>query len=75
MSPTMKTVRWFALVVIGNLAAALPASMALSATASATPSENTDAVVISQSTVDGVDYIEPAGAPLAVDVPDPGCGS
>jgi quercetin dioxygenase-like cupin family protein len=146
----MKTVRWFALVVIGNLAAALPASMALSATASATPSENTDAVIISQSTVDGVDYItreitiqpggstgwhyhdgrvfgvvregtltrtmpdcsvvvspegsavtedsgpnhvhvgrnlgpeplklwidyiEPAGAPLAVDVPDPGCGS
>ncbi|MCW2563583.1 MAG: cupin protein [Mycobacterium sp.] len=146
----MKTVRWFALVAIGNLAAALPASMALSATASATPSENTDAIVISQSTVDGVDYItreitiqpggstgwhyhdgrvfgviregtltrtmadcsvvvspagsavvedrgpdhvhigrnlgpepltmwidyiEPAGAPLAVDVPDPGCGS
>jgi quercetin dioxygenase-like cupin family protein len=146
----MKTVRWFALVVIGNLAAALPASMGLSATASATPSENTDAVVISQSTVDGVDYItreitiqpggstgwhyhdgrvfgvvregtltrtmadcsvvvspegsavtedsgpnhvhigrnlgpepvklwidyiEPAGTPLAVDVPDPGCGS
>ncbi|MDT7796096.1 MAG: hypothetical protein QOD59_5537 [Mycobacterium sp.] len=145
----MKTVRWFALVAIGNLAAALPASMALSATASATPSENTDAIVISQSTVDGVDYItreitiqpggstgwhyhdgrvfgviregtltrtmadcsvvvspagsavvedrgpdhvhigrnlgpeplkmwidyiEPAGAPLAVDVPDPGCG-
>jgi len=57
MSPTMKTVRWFALVVIGNLAAALPASMALSATASATPSENTNAVVVSQSTVDGVDYI------------------
>ena len=53
----MKTVRWFALVVIGNLAAALPASMALSATASATPSESTDAIVISQSTVDGVDYI------------------
>jgi quercetin dioxygenase-like cupin family protein len=146
----MKTVRWFALVVIGNLAAVLPASMALSATASATPSENTDAVVISQSTVNGVDYItreitiqpggstgwhyhdgrvfgvvregtltrtmadcsvvvspvgsavtedsgpkhvhigrnlgpeplklwidyiEPAGTPLAVDVPDPGCGS
>ena len=145
----MKTVRWFALAVIGNLAAAMPASMALSATASATPSENTDAVVISQSTVDGVDYItreitiqpggstgwhyhdgrvfgvvregtltrtmadcsvvvspegsavtedsgpnhvhigrnlgpeplklwidyiEPAGTPLAVDVPDPGCG-
>ncbi|MDT7731509.1 MAG: hypothetical protein QOK45_1762, partial [Mycobacterium sp.] len=22
-----------------------------------------------------IDYIEPAGAPLAVDVPDPGCGS
>ena len=53
----MKTVRWFALVFVGNLAAALAASMVLSATASATPSENTDAVVISQSTVDGVDYI------------------
>ena len=146
----MKTVRWFALAVIGNLAAALPASMALSATANATPAENTDAVVISQATVNGVDYItreitiqpggstgwhyhdgrvfgvvregtltrtmadcsvvvspegsavtedsgpnhvhigrnlgpepvklwidyiEPAGTPLAVDVPDPGCGS
>jgi quercetin dioxygenase-like cupin family protein len=146
----MKTVRWFALAVIGNLAAALPASMALSATAYATPAENTDAVVISQATVNGVDYItreitiqpggstgwhyhdgrvfgvvregtltrtmadcsvvvspegsavtedsgpnhvhigrnlgpeplklwidyiEPAGTPLAVDVPDPGCGS
>ena len=141
----MKTVRWFALVAIGNLAVAT----ALSATASATPSENADSVVISQSTVDGVDYItkeiiiqpggstgwhyhdgrvfgvvkegtltrtmgdcsvvvspagsavteergpnhvhigrnlgpeplklwvdyiEPAGAPLSVDVPDPGCG-
>src|SRR5712675_483831 len=146
----MKTVRWFALAVIGNLAAALPASMALSATAYATPAENTDAVVISQATVNGVDYItreitiqpggstgwhypdarvfgvvregtltramadctdvvspagsavtedsgpnhvhigrnlgpvplelwidyiEPAGSPLSVDVPDPGCGS
>ena len=49
----MKTVRWFALVVMGNLAA----STALSATASATPPENADVAVISQSTVDGVDYI------------------
>src|ERR1700756_1061355 len=53
----MKSVRWFALVAIGNLAAALAGSTALSATASATPSENADSVVISQSTVDGVDYI------------------
>ena len=53
----MKTVRWFALVVAGNLAAIVPASTVLSATASATPPENADAVVISQATVDGVDYI------------------
>src|SRR6201993_2022251 len=53
----MKTVRWFALVFVGNLAAALASSPALSATASATPAENTDAVVISQSTVDGVDDV------------------
>jgi mannose-6-phosphate isomerase-like protein (cupin superfamily) len=141
----MKTVRWFALAA----AATVPASMFSPATAFATPSINTEAVVISQSTVDGVDYItreitiqpggstgwhyhdgrvfgvvragtltrtmadcsevvspvgspvtedsgpdhvhvgrnlgpeplvlwidyiEPAGAPLSVDVPDPGCG-
>ena len=146
----MKTVRWFALFVVGNLAATAPTSTVLSATAYATPSESADAVIISQATVDGVDYItreitiqpggstgwhyhdgrvfgvvregtltrtmadcsvvvspegsavtedsgsnhvhigrnlgpeplklwidyiEPAGAPLAVDVPDPGCGS
>lgn len=53
----MKTVRWFALVVVGNLAAALPASTALSATVFATPGVNIDAVTISQATVDGVDYI------------------
>src|SRR5258707_11270047 len=53
----MKTVRWFALAVVGNLAATVPASMVLSAAASATPSENADPVVISQATVDGVDYI------------------
>ncbi|MDT5208935.1 MAG: hypothetical protein QOF67_1350 [Mycobacterium sp.] len=53
----MKTVRWFALVFVGNLAAALAASTTLSATAAATPSENADAVVIAQSTVDGVDYV------------------
>jgi quercetin dioxygenase-like cupin family protein len=141
----MKTVRWFALLIT----ATVPVSTALSATAAATPSENADAVIISQATVDGVDYItreitiqpggstgwhyhdgrvfgvvregtltrtmkdcsvvvspegsavtedsgadhthigrnlgpgplvlwvdyiEPAGTPLAVDVPDPGCG-
>ena len=48
----MKTVRWFALLA----AATVPASTALSATALATPSENADVVVISQATVDGVDY-------------------
>jgi quercetin dioxygenase-like cupin family protein len=53
----MKTVRWFALVVVGNLAATLLGSTALSVTASATPSENADPVVISQASVDGVDYI------------------
>jgi quercetin dioxygenase-like cupin family protein len=53
----MKTVRWFALVVVGNLAAALPASTALSATAFATAPIGTEAVTISQATVDGVDYI------------------
>jgi quercetin dioxygenase-like cupin family protein len=142
----MKTVRWFALVA----AATVPASTVLSAPASATPGVNIDAVVISQGTVNGVDYItkeitiqpggstgwhyhdgrvfgvvregtltrtmgdctdvvdptgagvtegigpghvhdgrnlgpvpvvlwvdyiQPAGAPLSVDVPDPGCGS
>jgi quercetin dioxygenase-like cupin family protein len=141
----MKTVRWFALVA----AATVPISTVLMPAASATPSENADAVIISQATVDGmdyitrritiqpggstgwhyhdgrvfgvikegtltrtmadcsvvvspegsavtedsgpdhthigrnlgpdplvmwVDYIEPAGTPLAVDVPDPGCG-
>lgn len=146
MSPTMKTVRWFALLA----AATVPASMVLPATAFATPGVNIDAATISQSTVDGVDYItreitiqpggstgwhyhdarvfgvvregtltrtmadctdvvspagsavtedsgpnhvhigrnlgpvplvlwidyiEPAGSPLSVDVPDPGCGS
>ena len=145
----MKTVRWFALIVAGNLAATAPASTVLSPTAFATPPENADAVIMSQATVDGVDYItreitiqpggstgwhyhdgrvfgvvregtltrtmadcsvvvsptgsavtedsgadhvhvgrnlgpeplvlwvdyiEPAGAPLSVDVPDPGCG-
>ena len=53
----MKTVRWFALVVVGNLAAALPASTALSATAFATAPIGTEAATISQATVDGVDYI------------------
>ena len=49
----MKTVRWFALVAT----AIVPASTVLSTTASATPGVNIDAVVISQATVNGMDYI------------------
>jgi quercetin dioxygenase-like cupin family protein len=49
----MKTVRWFALLA----AATVPASTALSAPALATPGVNIDAVVISQATVNGVDYV------------------
>ena len=49
----MKTVRWFALVA----AATLPVSAGLLPTASATPSESADAVIISQATVNGMDYI------------------
>src|SRR6476620_5073034 len=49
----MKTVRWFALVAT----AIVPASTVLPATASATPGVNIDAVVISQATVNGIDYI------------------
>jgi quercetin dioxygenase-like cupin family protein len=49
----MKTVRWFALLAT----ATVPVSTVLSPTASATPSENADAVIISQATVDGVNYI------------------
>ena len=49
----MKTVRWFALLA----AATVPASTVLSPTAFDTPPENADAVIMSQATVDGVDYI------------------
>jgi quercetin dioxygenase-like cupin family protein len=49
----MKTVRWFALFA----AVTVPASTVLSPTAFATPGVSIDAVVISQATVDGVDYI------------------
>jgi quercetin dioxygenase-like cupin family protein len=49
----MKTVRWFALVA----SATVPVSVMLSPTAFATPAENADAVIISQSTVNGIDYI------------------
>jgi quercetin dioxygenase-like cupin family protein len=49
----MKRVRWFALLIT----ATVPVSTALPPTASATPPENANAVVISQATVDGVDYI------------------
>jgi quercetin dioxygenase-like cupin family protein len=49
----MKTVRWFALAA----AATVPASILAPATAFATPSVGTDAVTISRSTVDGIDYI------------------
>jgi quercetin dioxygenase-like cupin family protein len=49
----MKRVRWFALLA----AASVPASTVLSAPAVATPGVNIDAVIISQATVNGVDYI------------------
>src|SRR2546427_590136 len=49
----MKTVRWFALLAT----AIVPASLVLSATASATAPVMADAVTISQSTVNGIDYI------------------
>jgi quercetin dioxygenase-like cupin family protein len=49
----MKTVRWFALLAT----ATAPVSTALVAPASATPGVNIDAVIISQATVNGVDYI------------------
>jgi len=49
----MKTVRWFALVA----AATVSVWTVLIPTASATPSENADAVIISQATVNGIDYI------------------
>ena len=49
----MKTVRWFALLIT----ATVPVSTALSPAAAVTPSENDDAVIVSQATVDGVDYI------------------
>ena len=49
----MKTVRWFALAAT----AITPVATVMSATASATTPVLTDAVTISQATVDGVDYI------------------
>jgi quercetin dioxygenase-like cupin family protein len=49
----MKTVRWFAL--LGTATAA--ASTVLCAPASATPGVGIDSVTLSQSTVNGVDYI------------------
>jgi len=49
----MKTVRWFALLIT----AIVPVWTALSPAAAATPSENADAVIVSQATVDGIDYI------------------
>src|SRR3954469_25988206 len=49
----MKTVRWFALFA----AVTVPASTVFSPTAFATPGVSIDAVVISQATVDGIDYI------------------
>jgi quercetin dioxygenase-like cupin family protein len=49
----MKTVRCFALVA----AAIAPLSTVQIATASGTPSESTDAEIISQATVNGMDYI------------------
>jgi len=49
----MKPVRWFALVA----AATAPVAMVSSPAAFATPAVNTEAVVISQATLDGVEYI------------------
>jgi quercetin dioxygenase-like cupin family protein len=49
----MKTVRWFALLAT----ATVPASAVFTPPAFATPGVNIDAVVISQATVNGVDYI------------------
>jgi quercetin dioxygenase-like cupin family protein len=49
----MKIVRWFALVA----PVAVLASLIAPATASATPPVGTESVVISQSTVNGIDYI------------------
>jgi hypothetical protein len=49
----MKTVRWFALAA----AATVPASMFAPATAFATTPVNTEALTMSQATVDGIDYI------------------
>ena len=46
-----------ALFLPAFLAATLPASMFAPATAFATPSVGTEAVTISQATVDGIDYI------------------
>jgi hypothetical protein len=48
----MKTVRWFALLAT----ATVPAGV-FTPPAFATPGVNIDAVVISQATVNGVDYI------------------
>lgn len=53
----MKTVRWFALSLPAFLVATVPASILAPTTAFATPPFNTEAVVISQATVDGIDYI------------------
>ncbi len=49
----MKPVRWFALVA----AATVQAAMVSSPAAFATPAVNTEVVVISQATLDGVEYI------------------
>jgi quercetin dioxygenase-like cupin family protein len=49
----MKTVRWFALLA----SATAPVSTVFAPGAFATPGANIDAVVISQATVNGVDYI------------------
>jgi quercetin dioxygenase-like cupin family protein len=51
----MKLVRWLAPISAAVLA--VSAAVLAPATASATPPVETEAVVISQSTVDGVDYI------------------
>lgn len=53
----MKLVRWCAPVLPVVLTAAAAQAVLVAPTAVATPPVNVDAVVINQSTVDGVDYI------------------
>jgi quercetin dioxygenase-like cupin family protein len=53
----MKTVRWYALILPAFLVATASAAMLAPATAFATQAVNTEAVIIAQATVDGIDYV------------------